>query len=137
MTAIEEEVDWNLLLHLASWHKVVLVFYRNLRENCLKVVVQNNQLAFAEGRDVLENSPGKASGERFSEITNLAETKPEKLASLSGNFGFIRFRPGGGATVIHSCGGFMPFYLGRFGSCFAISTRPGDFVRYLHFFALR
>lgn len=94
-------------------------------------VVRNNQLAFAEGRDVLENCPGKAHEERFSEIANLADTKPEMLASLPGDFGFIRFRPGGDATVVRSCGGLVPFYLGRFGSRFAISTRLGDFVRYL------
>lgn len=93
--------------------------------------VRNHWLAFAEGRDVLENHPGKDLNERLREITELADTKPESLASLPGDFGFIRFRPDGGATVVRSCGGLVPFYLGQFNGCFAISTRLGDFVRYL------
>lgn len=93
--------------------------------------VRNHHLAFAEGRDVLENQIGKDPNERFREIAEMADANPKNLVSLPGDFGFIRFWPGGGATVVRSCGGLVPLYLGRFGNRIAISTRLGDFVRYL------
>lgn len=93
-------------------------------------LVRQHQLAFAEGRDVLVEHSGKAPAECLRKIAELADFTPDRLASLPGDFGFIRFRPGG-ATVVRSCGGLVPFYMGRFGGRYAISTRLGDFVRYL------
>ena len=90
-----------------------------------------HQLAFAEGRDVLVERSGKDPAVRFSEIAELADSNPDRLASLPGDFGFIRFRAGGEATVVRSCGGLVPFYLRQSGQRFAIATRLGDFVRYL------
>lgn len=93
--------------------------------------VRRHQLAFAEGRDMLENQTGKDPDERFREIAELVDLKPESLASLPGDFGFIRFRPNGSTTVVRSCGGLVPFYLKQSGNRFVIATRLGDFVRYL------
>lgn len=93
--------------------------------------VKKHQLAFAEGRDVLVERSGKDPAERFREIVELADLNPDRLASLPGDFGFIRFRAGGEATVVRSCGGLVPFYLRQSGDRFVIATRLGDFVRYL------
>lgn len=94
-------------------------------------LARQHQLAFAEGRDVLLEQCGKDPVARLSEIAELADHHPERLASLPGDFGFIRFRAGGGATVVRSCGGLAPFYLKQTGARRAIGTRLGDFVRYL------
>jgi asparagine synthase (glutamine-hydrolysing) len=81
-------------------------------------------LAFAEGRDVV--------GKEFGAMGELVDGAPERLATLRGDFGFIRFRPHGGATVVRSCGGLVPFYLLSHPSQrTAVATRLGDFVRYL------
>jgi len=93
--------------------------------------VREQGLAFAEGRDRLEEGFRHTLDERFREIAELADLKPERLASLPGDFGFIRFRPAGGATVVRSCGGLVPFYLWQSGKRLAISTQLGNFVRYL------
>src|SRR2546425_2291008 len=80
-------------------------------------------LAFAEGRDVV--------GRPCAAVAELADTTPERLAWLAGDFGFIRFSPDGGATVVRSCGGLVPFYLWRSDSRVAVGTRLGGFVRVL------
>lgn len=94
-------------------------------------LARRHQLAFAEGRDVLVERSGKDPAERFREIVELADSNPDRLASLPGDFGFICFRAGGAATVVRSCGGLVPFYLKQSGNRFVIATRLGDFVRYL------
>ncbi|MBI2865663.1 MAG: hypothetical protein HYX94_14035 [Chloroflexi bacterium] len=93
--------------------------------------VRQHRLAFAEGRDVVLDRCGEDPTLRIGEIAELADFNPGRLSSLPGDFGFIRFRADGCATVVRSCGGLVPFYMGRFGDRFAISTRLGDFVRYL------
>lgn len=93
--------------------------------------VRDHQLAFAEGRDVLVERCGKAPVARFREIVEIADLHPDRLASLPGDLGFIRFRSGGGATVVRSCGGLVLFYLKQSEHRFAIATRLGDIVRYL------
>lgn len=94
-------------------------------------LARRHQLAFAEGRDVLVDCSGQNPAGRFREIVELADSNPDRLASLPGDFGFIRFRTGGAATVVRSCGGLVPFYLKQSGNRFVIATRLGDFVRYL------
>jgi len=94
-------------------------------------MARRHQLAFAEGRDVLVERSGKDPAVRFGEIVELADSNPDRLASLPGDFGFIRFRTGGDATVVRSCGGLVPFYLKQSRNRFVIATRLGDFVRYL------
>jgi hypothetical protein len=94
-------------------------------------LVRQHQLAFAEGRDVVLECSGKDPVARLREVAELADSHPDRLASLPGDFGFIRFRAGGEATVVRSCGGLAPFYLKQSGNCCAIATRLGDFVRYL------
>ncbi len=94
-------------------------------------LARHHQLAFAEGRDVLVERSGKDPAVRFREIVELADFNPDRLASLPGDFGFIRFRTGGEATVVRSCGGLVPFYLKQSEHRFVIATRLGDFVRYL------
>ena len=93
--------------------------------------VRENRLAFAEGRDrITAGLSGDPSG-RFRQVAELVETAPERLASLPGDFGFIRFQPDGVATVVRSCGGLAPFYLRVTGDAVSISTRLGDHARYL------
>ena len=94
-------------------------------------LVHENRLAFAEGRDILSAHASGASDAYFRMVADLADISPERLVSLPGDFGFIRFRTGGSATVVRSCGGLVPFYLWRSDQCVAIGTRLGDFVRYL------
>jgi len=93
---------------------------------------RHHQIVFAEGRDMLIERSGHASAdERCREIVELAESCPDRLVSLPGDFGFICFRAKGSATVVRSCGGLVPFYLKQSGHRFAIATRIGDLVRYL------
>jgi len=87
-------------------------------------------LVFVEGRDILEET-AKHKAEPFSEVAELADRRPENLDSLPGDFGFVRFYPAGSVTVVRSCGGLVPFYLGQFGNRFVLSTRLEYFVRYL------
>jgi len=95
-------------------------------------LVQKYGLAFAEGRDLLvDDQPDSVDALRL--IVDLADHHPADLDALPGDFGFIRFRAGGGATVVRSCGGLVPMYIkqGGEGKRWAIGTRLGDFVRYL------
>src|SRR5881628_730432 len=94
-------------------------------------IVRKNRLAFAEGRDILTAHASRGSDEYFQMVAEMADISPERLVSLPGDFGFIRFRRGGSATVIRSCGGLVPFYLRKSRQSVAIGTRLGDFVRYL------
>ncbi len=94
-------------------------------------LARRHRLAFAEGRDVLLERSGNDPVARLREIAELADLHPDRLSSLPGDFGFIRFRPNGGATIVRSCGGLVPFYFKQSGERCAIGTRLGDFVRYL------
>ena len=78
---------------------------------------------FVEGEDVV--------CDRLRELCRLSDQAPERLGQLPGDFGFIRLRSDGSATVVRSCGGLVPFYLTRAGDRLAVSTRLGDLVRYL------
>ncbi len=78
---------------------------------------------FVEGQDVV--------CDRLLELCRLSDHAPERLAQLPGDFGFIRLRSDGSATVVRSCGGLVPFYVTRTGDRLAVSTRLGDLVRYL------
>ncbi|MBI3913845.1 MAG: hypothetical protein HY327_06630, partial [Chloroflexi bacterium] len=95
------------------------------------VLARDHQIAFAEGRDVVLDGCVNDPAARVREIAELADLHPDRLASLPGDFGFIRFRADGDATVVRSCGGLVPFYLKRSGNRWAIATRLGDMVRYL------
>lgn len=89
-----------------------------------------NGLVFAEGRDaVLVGSPSQH-WHFFRDVAERTDSSPEQLAYLPGDFSFTRFREGGSATVVRSCGGLVPFYLRRTENCTAVGTRLGDLVRY-------
>ena len=79
-------------------------------------------LAFAEGRFAVGRAERAAS---------MVDSRPEGLAALSGDFGFIRFHPDGAATVVRSCGGLVPFYLWQAGRCACVATRLTDLVHHL------
>ena len=79
-------------------------------------------LAFAEGRFAVGRAERAAS---------MVDSRPEGLAALSGDFGFIRFHPDGAATVVRSCGGLVPFYLWQAGRCACVVTRLTDLVHHL------
>ncbi|MDQ7029717.1 MAG: hypothetical protein Q9O62_08050 [Ardenticatenia bacterium] len=91
--------------------------------------MRRHGLAFAEGRDVLLD--GADAEERLREIASLADDAPEKLATLPGDFGFVRFRDRGRATVVRSCGGLVPFYIGRIQQRLVVSTTLTAIVRHL------
>jgi hypothetical protein len=102
--------------------------------------VQQHGLAFAEGRDLLvDDQPDPVDALR--QVVELSDHRPADLDTLPGDFGFIRFRSDGGATVVRSCGGLVPMYIkppsphgrgdGGKGARWAVGTRLGDFVRYL------
>ena len=56
---LEESVDWRFLLELASWHRVVPLFYRSLRGGCRQAVPEpvvpqlEAQVRSALGRSLL------------------------------------------------------------------------------------
>jgi asparagine synthetase B (glutamine-hydrolysing) len=87
--------------------------------------------AFAEGRDRVAPGEPREHMHAFAKVAELADRAPEQLGSLPGDFAFIRCRPDGDATVVRSCGGLVPLYLCQSGPNIAVSTRLGDFVRYL------
>lgn len=80
------------------------------------------ELVFAEGQ-LAVGSMARAAA--------LADARPEGLAALSGDFGFIRFHPDGAATAVRSCGGLVPFYLWQSGARACVATRLTDLVRHL------
>jgi asparagine synthetase B (glutamine-hydrolysing) len=59
------------------------------------------------------------------------DRSPERLASLPGDFGFIRFLPNASAFVVRSCGGLVPFYILEGPMYVAVSTRLGDLARFV------
>jgi asparagine synthetase B (glutamine-hydrolysing) len=93
--------------------------------------IRQRQFAFAEGRDRLVEDSGQEPDAALTHIADLADHRPEALDTLPGDFGFIRFRADGEATVVRSCGGLAPFYISQRGARWAVGTRLGDFVRYL------
>jgi asparagine synthetase B (glutamine-hydrolysing) len=81
----------------------------------------NRALAFAEGADVVG---------ALDRVIKLADEAPDRLDELPGDFGFIRFRPRGEATVVRSAAGLVPFYIRSTPTRVAISTLIGDLVKY-------
>ncbi len=73
-------------------------------------------LAFADGRDVVLET------EDPERVAALADTRPERLDELPGDFTFVRFRPGG-ATAVRACGAGVPLHAGVAGERIAITTR--------------
>jgi hypothetical protein len=93
-------------------------------------LIQQHSLAFAEGRDrVVDDQPRPEEAVR--RVVEMADHHPDGLAALPGDFGFIRFRPDGEATVVRSCGGLAPMYVAARNGQWAIATRLGYFVRFL------
>jgi len=85
-------------------------------------VIRDNGFAFAEGRsDVL--GEGNCSPTSVRELGELVDSHPERLSHLPGDFSFMRFNCGGGATVVRSCGGLVPIYFGQSGQTLVIGTR--------------
>jgi asparagine synthetase B (glutamine-hydrolysing) len=93
--------------------------------------VRASGFAFAEGRDLVVTGDPADEMHTLGKVAELADRAPERLGSLAGDFAFIRFRPDGEGTVVRSCGGLVPLYLWQSGPNLAVSTRLGDFVRYL------
>ena len=79
-------------------------------------------VAFAEGRLAVGPAARAAA---------LVDSRPDRLATLPGDFGFIRFHPDGGVTIVRSCGGLVPFYVWQSGERACITTRLTDLVRHL------
>ncbi len=79
-------------------------------------------LVFAEG----ELSAGE-----LPRAAELAAARPEGLAALPGDFGFVHFGRDAVATVVRSCGGLVPFYLWQSGERACVATRLTDLVRHL------
>ncbi len=88
-------------------------------------------LAFAEGRDAVFNGSQTNLPDRVASVTDLADHHPDRLDSLPGDFGFIRFRPHGQATIVRSAAGLVPFYIRHDQQRTAIGTQLGAFVKYL------
>jgi len=81
----------------------------------------NDAIAFAEGADVVG---------ALDRVIKLADEAPDRLDEIPGDFGFIRFRPRGEATVVRSAAGLAPFYIRSTPNRVAISTLIGDLVHY-------
>lgn len=86
-------------------------------------------LAWVEGRDLVLDSPAW----RPEQVMDMARTRPAGLSSVPGDFGFVVFSDGGGATAVRSCGGLVPLHVrhGRGAGRAAIATRVGDLVQYV------
>lgn len=93
--------------------------------------VRAHNLAFAEGRDAISIGASAGLDECFKNIALLAKNSPERLAVLTGDFGFIHFEANGAATVVRSCAGLVPFYLSTAEGVMAVGTSLNYFVRYL------
>jgi asparagine synthetase B (glutamine-hydrolysing) len=92
-------------------------------------VVRLRGLAFVEGRDRLERGRDL---EWLDRVTRLADVAPDRLAELSGDFGFVRFRPDGTALAVRSCGGLVPLYVHRrHGGGLALGTLLSYFPRFI------
>lgn len=87
--------------------------------------------AFAEGRDRVLGSVRVRIEDRLERLAGVLEDGERRLASIGGDFGFIRFNPDGSATVVRSCGGLVPFYLWSGRESAAIGTLLTDHARYL------
>ena len=94
-------------------------------------VVRDLGFAFVEGKDLVEGAAKGDSLPFFRQVAKWAWESPEKLVALPGDFGFVRFRPAGEATLVRSCGGLVPFYYGFLQGRVVMGTRLAYFVRYL------
>jgi asparagine synthetase B (glutamine-hydrolysing) len=86
-----------------------------------------------DGLAFAEHPPSDSTGAWNLEPATLDEwldRSPERLASLPGDFGFVRFLPNASAFVVRSCGGLVPFYLFEGSGYVAVSTRLGDLARF-------
>jgi asparagine synthetase B (glutamine-hydrolysing) len=91
--------------------------------------VRSVGLAFAEGRDRLEDGQGL---DALNRVAELADSSPDRLAELPGDFGFLRFQPDGTLLAVRSCGGRVPVYLQPRGDRgFAVGTLLSYFPRFL------
>ncbi len=88
-----------------------------------------HSLAFVEGGDVVA-PPAADRDARLARLAAIADERPDSLAQLPGDFGFVRFRPHGEATVVRSCGGLVPFYFAAARGCRVLATRLGEIVRF-------
>jgi len=86
--------------------------------------------AFAEGDDQVRKAAGGA-GASFDAVTDWLDHQPERLSSMAGDFGFIRFRADGAVLVVRSCAGLVPFYLFERSGRAAVATRLGDLARFV------
>ncbi len=93
--------------------------------------VRAGGLAFAEGRDAVFNGSETNLPDKVASVADLADHHPHRLDSLPGDFGFIRFRPHGQATIVRSAAGLVPFYIRHDQQRTAIGTQLGSFVKYL------
>lgn len=93
-------------------------------------IARANGLVFAEGREAVMGGSHSEALHSFRKVADTADRSPEQLASFPGDFSFARFRDGGSATVVRSCGGLVPIYFRRAAHCTALATRLGDLVRY-------
>lgn len=87
--------------------------------------------AFAEGRHRILGPFPAAFPDRLDRLAQLVDAGGERLAYLEGDFGFIRFRPDGTATVVRSCGGLVPFYVWSGPGAVAVATLITDHARHL------
>lgn len=93
--------------------------------------VRREGLAFVEGRDVIASANAGNGRSAFRHIAELADVWPQRLDRLPGDFGFVRFRSNGAATIVRSCGGLVPFYVWRSIDGIAIATQLGRLIQYL------
>ena len=94
-------------------------------------------ILMAEGFEVLSREADRSGGQDgWAAIARRALDRPETLAALPGDFGFVAIdeseaNGSGQAVVVRSCGGLAPFYLYEEDGLVAIATRVADLVRFV------
>src|SRR5687767_12462534 len=79
-------------------------------------------MIFAEGQDSIREEDGGDQQVFWNRLADIADDSSTRLGEYPGDFTFIRFHPGGRATVARACAGLAPIYYWKRGPQFAVAT---------------
>ena len=70
-------------------------------------------------------------GEDAERLIAFGRDRPEKIATLPGDFAWVHFAEDGSANLVRPCGGYVPLYVYEHGEVLAVSTRLAYFPRFI------